>query len=101
MNDKLRPVPWVLLMGLVLTHRIGPRKAHEPAPVIEPFGRKASSFQWGSACFARCKNADTAGRQQEFYLCELKCAKGHKPTWDSPGGWGSPGTPMKVCKKMA
>lgn len=96
--DKLRPVLWGLFMALVLTHRIGPRKVFKTACMIEPSGKKARSFWWGCVCFALCKNTATAGRQQGFYPCELKCAKGLKPTWDSPGVQDSPGTPVMVFK---
>lgn len=85
-------------MGLVLTHRISPRKVVETACMIESFGKEACSFWWGCVCFALCKNTATAGRQQGFYPCELECAKGHKPTWDSPGVQDSPGTPVMVFK---
>lgn len=96
--DKLRPVLWVLFMALVLTHRIGPRKVVKTACMIEPFGKKARSFWGGCASFALCENTATAGRQQGFYPCELKCAKGHKPIWGSPGVQDSPGTPVMVFK---
>lgn len=89
-----------------LTHGTSPYSSSRP-----PQGRWGCSYDWafwqkglfirmGICLFCtQCKNATVAGKQQEFYLCELKCAKVHKLTWDGPAVQDSPGTPVTVFKK--